>query len=332
MPLPHSFSPAPGTTIAPTDSISFQITQGTVGDWFKVWVQTPYGERLAFDPLADYQTFDYPAVVTGDNSYAIEPGFLGTAYWFIAAIPTLRKASGWDSQTKNLEIRVEWYDVSTGYTEEAIFSWVLSETTTLDPAPKTDYAEEAKGRLLYQFRTAPDLNSLVESCAELAQEFEAEASDLIHGWYIENATGDRLDLWGEILNVSRGGQDDDTYRLRLLTEQAILRSNGTISDLGTILSLLLGAESTQTYQIDEYEPATVFMRPKAYATGTSNMAEVDRLIQRARPAGVELHVLYSATESVDDDLFRFSKTAATTETSKDYGFGNGTFCGDAKGY
>ena len=57
------------------------------------------------------------------------------------------------------------------------------------------------------------------------------------------------------------------------------------------------------------------------------METVADLLRRAAPAGTNLQIIYSTIETDDDQMFRYSDTTGVSESSKTYGFGNGTYNG-----
>lgn len=188
---------------------------------------------------------------------------------------------------------------------------------------KTDYTQEAIGRLLASLADKTTLNALISSFLDRCQELEDAAYPLYEQRNIDDATGDRLDGFGQIFNVARAGRSDDDYRLRLRAELAILLSQGTAYDLLRVYQLLIG-QTPLDMRYSDYTPKTVYIRPRDFDATGFDMDTIANLIRRAAPAGTHVHVLYSF-ESDDDNVFKFG--ASGSELSSSNGFGNGTFSG-----
>ncbi len=193
---------------------------------------------------------------------------------------------------------------------------------------KTDYTSEALLRLLSTLQGGTNYEALASSFIDRCQELETAAHPMLEQRSIDLAEGDRLDRIGAIVIVPRGGRDDDDYRLRIRAELAILQSNGTALDLINILQLLTGQASTTDIKLDEYFPKTVYMRPQNHILAdVTEAGTIQALLRRAVSAATNLQLIYTLSEVDDDNLFRFSDTSGTPETSSSKGFGNGTFTG-----
>jgi len=149
---------------------------------------------------------------------------------------------------------------------------------------------------------------------------------LINARSLAIVSGDRLDGLGQIVNVPRSGRTDEEYRLRIRAELAILLSQGTTEDLIGVLQLLLGLSSPPDIQIDEYYPKAIYMRARNFIVN-EDPDMIANLLRRAVSAATNLQFIYTTTESDDDDLFRFSDTNGTSETSSSHGYSNGTLAG-----
>jgi len=199
-----------------------------------------------------------------------------------------------------------------------------SRTLTVGDGYISNHTETALGRMLEQFRGSVNLRALASAFVDQAQAFEDVAIQLIHDRNLDTATGHRLDGLGQIAGVSRGGRDDETYRRRLQVEFAILRSQGSIEDMIEITQLLVGG--TPDILVDEYYPKALYLRAQDYIV-TGDATEIGTLLRRAASAATNLQFVYSQTEIDDDDLFRFSDTNGTSETSSSHGYSNGTYTG-----
>jgi len=196
---------------------------------------------------------------------------------------------------------------------------------------KTDYTSEGLDRLLTTLQGGAKTEALVAAYVDRAQELEDAAFPLYSQWDIETATEDRLDRIGQIFLVPRSGLTDEPYRLRLRAEIAILTSIGTWYDLVRVIQLLTAAPSSTNVAYYEFFPKTSFVRVIDHAvSGTvADQAISAALLRRAAPAGTEVHYVYSLTESDDANVFKFSASAETTESSATYGTENGSLAGTA---
>lgn len=158
----------------------------------------------------------------------------------------------------------------------------------------------------------------------MAQDLEDAAFPYYQQKDIDEATGDRLDQIGTIVNVQRGGRTDAAYRQRIRAENAILSSKGTANDLIEVLQLLAGTTNDVFY--DDAYPKGALLRVEDYAWSVTQDRMDQNLfdLQRATPAGTEVDLVYSLTQANDDNVLRFSDTADTTEASQTYGLSNGT--------
>ena len=180
--------------------------------------------------------------------------------------------------------------------------------------------------MLQQFEGSGDLRALASSFLARAQDFEDAIHPLFAERDIANMTGHRLDGLGQVVKVVRGGRTDDEYRLRLRAEMAVLTSQGSLEDLITVLRLLIDMDTTGSIQIDEYAPKSIYMRARDFIV-TEDPVVVTALLRRAVSAATDLQFIYTTAEAADDDLFRFSDTNGTSETSSSHGYSNGLFTG-----
>ena len=196
---------------------------------------------------------------------------------------------------------------------------------------KTDYTAEGLLRLLTTLQGGANYEALASSFLDRCQELETAAFPLYTERNIDTATGDRLNRIGQLFLVPRDNRTDDDYRLRLRAEIAILTSIGTEYDLVRVAQLLVSAADPTNLNYIEFYPKTAFVRVVDHiVTGSvADQVITAALLQRAAPAGTEVHFLYSLIESDDTKVFKFSATAAVTETLATYGTESGSLAGVA---
>src|SRR4029077_7555428 len=84
--------------------------------------------------------------------------------------------------------------------------------------------QEAESLMLHQFSRSKRLNGLVKSMVMPFQEVLDHVDKLHCGRYIDQAQNSTLDVIGDIVDFSRKGMSDESYRAWL--KVAILLNNG----------------------------------------------------------------------------------------------------------
>lgn len=173
-------------------------------------------------------------------------------------------------------------------------------------------------QLLSQFDGSPNLRDLASSFLDQAQALEDAAHPLLAERSLDNMTGHRLDGFGQVVAVMRAGRTDEEYRTRLRAELAILLSNGLAEDLLNIAQLLIQM-TTADYELVEYYPKTIYIRPVDHVL-TSDPVAVGSQLRRAVSAATEMLFVYSLFD--DSETFTLSSQGATVETSTALGLGS----------
>jgi hypothetical protein len=192
----------------------------------------------------------------------------------------------------------------------------------------TNHVELGLNMLLEQFRDSTNLRGVLEALFDQIQDLEDAVQPIIDARNIDDATADRLDCIGQLVQVPRDGRSDDAYRIRIRAELAILNSDGTTEDLIAVLQALLALATPDDILVNEYFPKTIYIRPQNLVVSAADAAIINTAMNRAKPAGTELHLVYTDTASSDETLFRFSDVADTTETNVTHGFDAGVLAGD----
>jgi hypothetical protein len=192
----------------------------------------------------------------------------------------------------------------------------------------TNHVELGLNMLLEQFRDSTNLRGVLEALFDQIQDLEDAVQPIIDARNIDDATADRLDCIGQLVQVPRDGRSDDAYRIRIRAELALLNSDGTTEDLIAVLQALLALATPDDILVNEYFPKTIYIRPQNLVVSAADAAIINTAMNRAKPAGTELHLVYTDTASSDETLFRFSDVADTTETNVTHGFDAGVLAGD----
>lgn len=160
----------------------------------------------------------------------------------------------------------------------------------------TDHIDQAKKRLISQFRGKPKIEGILEGILGGFQDIETMFFAIFSN-SIFNATGAQLDEYGEILDQPRGQYtDDEQYRVILFVKIARNISNGTYLELTSMFRILMNPERIEYI---EHSPATFGM----LAVNPDPIGDLDlihEVIKAAKPAGVAFYL----TEG-DQPLFSF---------------------------
>lgn len=106
-----------------------------------------------------------------------------------------------------------------------------------------NHIEEAKERIIYQYKNSKNLKSVIQIIAERWNQFENQDSNFRNKLNIDYASGELLDLIGSIIGLKRGevanGEDDYIYRIMLKAEIGIKSSQTTFEDIFSIWRILV---------------------------------------------------------------------------------------------
>jgi hypothetical protein len=303
------------SSINPGDPIVVSIDWTPIGEYFNIYVETLLGEELA----ATWNINPFP-----NAPATFSEGFGGTNPMYAdPSVVSIYRYAGWDNQSGTISVRVV-HKYSAGSEEEDTFTVTLDSTL---PVVRDDtHTATGLDRMLDQFDGSVNLRHLASSYLDQAQSLEDVAYQLINARSLAIVSGDRLDGLGQIVNVPRSGRTDVDYRLRIRAELAVLLSQGSLEDLIAVLQLLIGMPSPPSIQIDEYYPKAIYMRARNFVVDEDPVM-IANLLRRAVSAATYLQFIYTTVEADDDDLFRFSDTNGTSETSSSHGYSNGMFTG-----
>lgn len=195
----------------------------------------------------------------------------------------------------------------------------------LPPEYDGEHVVEGQALLLEQFKNSGLLQALLESWTATIQTTEDLMAPLVLSRDVETATGATLDSLGQAVGAERSGLADDIYRLFIKAKVLVNGSSGTSNELIAIVRQLAG-DPILGVLVDEYNPATVFVRPQDFAI-EDNADIWGALLQLAKSAGIRLQFVYSSSATDDNNLFRFSDSPTVPEFSSTKGFGSGTLTG-----
>lgn len=164
-----------------------------------------------------------------------------------------------------------------------------------------DHEAAALDRLAQHLRDQPRVEGLVRLVGTRTEEVEAALLSLETERLLETATGDQLDVFGDLVGQARAEADDATYRLRIKARVRVNRSNGRGDELLAIFRLVVPAGAT--LRLSEYEPTTIVLRVETYAIADELRDVLLVFMRKAKAAGVRAVMHWS--ESPSSATFRF---------------------------
>lgn len=159
------------------------------------------------------------------------------------------------------------------------------------------YAALAFDWLLSRFDDAGNLQRILKAFADEIQELEDAIHEQLSERLLENATGDQLDQYGELVDQPRDGRSDDTYRVLIRVKILRNTSEGTPERLIKILNKLTRP------QLIDYTDGGGVAELVAYDTNAISgvLSETHRILQDAAPSGVRVSII----QANETDSFRY---------------------------
>lgn len=106
-------------------------------------------------------------------------------------------------------------------------------------AYQPDWEARIRTFALSQHRILPKWSALLAVLGQMAQERERVFFGVLSGTLLDNARGEALDQWGDLVGESRGALTDDADYRRFIRGRILAnRSKGTIGELATLLSVI----------------------------------------------------------------------------------------------
>ena len=163
----------------------------------------------------------------------------------------------------------------------------------------TTHIEDAKDRLIEQYKHKKKLTALLESFVEQIQKLEDATYGMFGMLSIENSEGVQLDKIGEIVEQKRESFSDQEYRILLYAKIGVNISNGEINRVIDIWKLITNANIVHLIE----------MFPASLALESSNEVPPELLeiayemISKIVGAGIKIDHLTTFTE---DNAFAFA--------------------------
>jgi hypothetical protein len=122
-------------------------------------------------------------------------------------------------------------------------------------ASKNILIEEAESLVLHQFTHSPKLKGLVRALAKPFQDVLNLLEELHRGGYIDKASGQRLDVLGDIIGQPRRGMNDEDYGAWINVGIKLNTGSGTSENILAIVNILY--RQKPNFLMQEYQPNDV---------------------------------------------------------------------------
>lgn len=154
-----------------------------------------------------------------------------------------------------------------------------------------DHVDQAKARLIQQYKNKPRIGAIIEAFIEEIQEIESMFKDLNLNRSLETATGNTLDRLGDIVGVARSpGQSDSEYRISIKAKISQNISQGEPERLISTFQLLKGAALVL---LQENYPAAIHIGTPVPIADQDEANMLMEIMERTAAAGVRIEGLIS---------------------------------------
>jgi len=182
----------------------------------------------------------------------------------------------------------------------------------------TTHSEDAKKRLLEQYKNKPKIIGFIKSITgERAQQLEDSIYKLYSRLDFDGSEGIQLDKIGTIVKQGRNGMTDAQYRLFLKAKACVNVSEGDPERLISVWSILAQASLVQ---LTEQYPCGISLTANgAPPTGLEIFAY--HLVQQAAAGGVRI----LSISEFDDNTFQYDGIGPQSDNG---GYDDGKYCKD----
>lgn len=166
---------------------------------------------------------------------------------------------------------------------------------------KTDYFDEAKTRLLQQFKNMPRIEGFLDAVSAEVQELEDAMWEVFVNRVIQSdlATGDLLAKLGKLVGQGSEGLTDAEYRLLIQARILANRSSGRREELIEVISTLCPG---MTIAAHDHYPASFYLWPMGAVTLPPVLIGAS-FLQVAMSAGVRLMFVWNTSDLADQFIF-----------------------------
>lgn len=164
---------------------------------------------------------------------------------------------------------------------------------------------------------------LLQLQEEQFDKLRSDIKDVLNMLDIEEASGKTLDLYGDMVQQSRGALNDTQYRIVLKTKLGQFQSKGNFSDVMNMIVLTFNCDPSEI-SIVETEPCVVYIAKLPLGVLVSaglTTTQAVQLIKSLLPAGV----------TVEADYFEGTFELGAVEGENDITKGFAAYEGDENG-
>lgn len=171
----------------------------------------------------------------------------------------------------------------------------------------TNYVDRGLSLVPQLFRKTV-MSALITAAADEVQLAEAVARSLYFGALLDHAEGVMLDRIGVVLNVSRGGLDDEAYRTVLRAFRQANASAGTRGDIIETVKIITGSARVI---VRESWPTGISLMLDRAALGPEPYRLLWILLDRVVGSGITIEDVVGPTDP-DGDYFGWSDDPAAS--------------------
>ena len=153
-----------------------------------------------------------------------------------------------------------------------------------------DLSLDALAILPSRLRGQPRIEALLGAIAAEAQSLEESAYDVLVSTGLDDATGDALDQYGDLVGESRLGLADPDYRRFIRARLLANRARGTRDDLLDVWQIVT-AEASAVRLFDHYPAGFTLLTVRSAFMSDSVARRVVRIMTSIKPAGIELALI-----------------------------------------
>lgn len=190
-----------------------------------------------------------------------------------------------------------------------------------DPILKLTHVLDGLKRLLVQFHGQPNIEGILRSYLNQAQEIEVMLFALMAERYVRTAVGVQLDGVGKIVGELRAARVDDDYRVAIIGRIARNSADSKTEDIIALFVLLLPGHTFDVQ--DGPGPAAFTVRIEEALPATPpnpSPAVLNQQLQEAKGGGVGATLLWSEVDA--DETFTFAD-GDTLQASTTQGYADG---------
>ena len=147
-----------------------------------------------------------------------------------------------------------------------------------------NHIEQAKARLIEQYKDAPNLKATLDAFNAQTQDLENVFQSLYFGRWVNEAEGDVLDDFGTIVGQPRLGFDDEFYRILIYVRIGINISQGETERIVDLYKII--TQATLAEIIEQY-PAGMYLLSNGFITLQSGQFVLNQL-QQVVGAGIRI--------------------------------------------